>query len=122
MIKQLSGSKVKVPLMYTKEDFNRIKDIVLKDVPSTVGIILFGSYAKGTAKEDSDIDVAVLTGKEISRKDKLKILTELRWEAASKGYNTDFILNDKQDFLNKSAHPTLAKIILNEGIYLWKKT
>lgn len=34
---------------------------VVKENYNVVAIILFGSYAKGTEREDSDIDIAVIT-------------------------------------------------------------
>ena len=34
---------------------------ILKENYNVVAIILFGSYAKGTEQEDSDIDIAVIT-------------------------------------------------------------
>jgi predicted nucleotidyltransferase len=107
--------------MYTQNDFSQLKDIILKDVPSTTSIILFGSYAKGNAREDSDIDIAILTDREFARGEKLKALAELRWDTSLKGYNVDFILSNQRVFLLRRSLPTLAKIILQEGKYLWIK-
>ncbi len=39
---------------------NKYIEIVVKNY-DVVAIILFGSYAKGTQREDSDIDIAVIT-------------------------------------------------------------
>lgn len=39
---------------------NKYIEIVSKNY-DVIAIILFGSYAKGTQKEDSDIDIAVIT-------------------------------------------------------------
>lgn len=42
------------------EIVNKYIDIVSKNY-NVIAIILFGSYAKGTQREDSDIDIAVVT-------------------------------------------------------------
>lgn len=39
---------------------NKYIEIVIKNY-DVIAIILFGSYAKGTQREDSDIDIAVIT-------------------------------------------------------------
>lgn len=41
------------------ETVNRYKDAVVKEF-SPYKVVLFGSYAKGTADENSDIDVGIL--------------------------------------------------------------
>lgn len=43
--------------MYTQKDLNTIKDIILRDVPGVTDIILFGSYANGTADEKNDMGI-----------------------------------------------------------------
>ncbi len=44
-------------------------------------IILFGSYAKGTEREDSDIDIAVITDDiKTNRFDEEVNLMQLRWD------------------------------------------
>lgn len=40
-------------------------------------IILFGSRAKGNAREDSDIDVGVVTDKALELDEKLKLITDI---------------------------------------------
>jgi len=41
-------------------------------------IILFGSYANGTNKENSDIDIAVVSGDIINKFDDMAVLMKLR--------------------------------------------
>lgn len=64
--------------MYTEKDFDALRDIILHDVPDVAQIILFGSYARGDARRDSDIDFLILTNREYERKEKLKTLADLR--------------------------------------------
>ena len=55
--------------MNSKKINSKIEDIVLKYVKAicdhydVTAIILFGSYAKGTEHEDSDIDIAIVIDK-----------------------------------------------------------
>lgn len=66
--------------------------------------ILFGSYAKGTENDQSDMDIAVQlsSGKTITAKEKLNYLTEL---AKLLGIDIDII------DLNKVGQPLLSQII-----------
>jgi predicted nucleotidyltransferase len=104
--------------MYTEKDFHAIKDIIINKIPETTGVILFGSYAKGTAREESDMDFAILTKRTLERPEKLKALTELRWEIARRGYNADFLVKNEADFLWEKDLPTLSKVIFHEGVEL----
>lgn len=63
--------------MYTQQDFETIKEIVIRDIPIAVSVILFGSYARGTAKEDSDIDIVILLDKEPDWQERHKILNKI---------------------------------------------
>ncbi len=101
--------------MYTQTAIDDITDIVRKDIPCAVSVILFGSYARGSAREDSDIDIAILTGRPVDRREKLRLLAGLRWDVARKGYNADFVLKNREDFLAESRLPTLSSVIFREG-------
>lgn len=107
--------------MYTQADFEVIRDMVVNDIPGAVRLILFGSYARGTAREDSDIDMVILTENPVERREKLKLLTSLRWEIARKGYNADFLVKNEEDFLREKNLPTLSRVISSEGKVLWKR-
>jgi predicted nucleotidyltransferase len=107
--------------MYTERDISALSTIIRKDIPSTVRIILFGSYARGTANEESDMDFIILTGRILEREEKLTSLTVLRWEAARNGFNADFIVKNETDFLSEQELPTLARVISREGVVLWSR-
>ena len=107
--------------MYTEKDFTAIKDVIINSIPETVGVILFGSYAKGTAREESDMDFAILTKRNLERPEKLKVLTDLRWEIARMGYNADFLVKNEAEFLSEKELPSISKVIFQEGVELWRK-
>jgi predicted nucleotidyltransferase len=107
--------------MYSSSDFETIKDIVIAAVPSVESIFLFGSYAKGTAREQSDIDIAVLLEQELGWRERNSILNRLYGDAAQKGYNVDFLLKRADKFRDDSSLPTMSRVILREGRLLWTK-
>lgn len=107
--------------MLNKTDIKKIKDLILKLIENTENIILFGSYARGNATEESDIDFAVLINHSFERRWKLEKLSSLRKEFALLGYDVDIILKEKGDFHNEINLPTLSRVIHQEGKYVWSK-
>ena len=90
----------------------KIKDVRLKIVKilKKKGIAragIFGSYATGKARKNSDIDILIdVTGKGFSLFDLVALELELQK-----------VLNKKVDLITyKSIHPLLKKRILNEEI------
>jgi len=63
--------------MYNEKDFETVKNIAVQNVPEAVGIILFGSYAKGIAREDSDMDIMALLEKEYEWKERRAVLNRI---------------------------------------------
>lgn len=107
--------------MYTEKDLETVKSIILQDVPEVEQIILFGSYARGTAKEGSDIDFLILTSREYERKEKLKTLADLRWDIALAGYNADVLLKYQKKYTADILPPTIFRVINREGKIIWQK-
>ena len=57
-----------------------IKDEIIKLILNSINcdaIIIFGSYARETQNEDSDIDIAIKPSKEISKKDLYNLSNKL---------------------------------------------
>jgi len=107
--------------MYTEKDFTAIKNIIIRDIPNVVKVILFGSYARGDAREDSDIDFLIITNREYERKEKLKTLADLRWNIALAGYNADVLLKYQKKYTADMLSPTLSRVINREGKIIWQK-
>lgn len=77
-------------------------------------IILFGSFARGTNKKNSDVDLLVVVRKPVK---KLVRNLLLEWHV-SQGidYPVDFVSYTKKEFDKASSGITLARVALNEGI------
>ncbi len=61
-----------------KKEFEAVRNSVvseLKKLPEVKAVYLFGSYATGKAKPISDIDICVITEKDIEKSKKLGILS-----------------------------------------------
>lgn len=108
--------------MYTSSDIEDIKEIVISAVPTVESIFLFGSYAKGTAREQSDIDVAIMLNQELGWRERNRILNRLYGAVAQKGYNVDFLFKRVDKFQEESLLPTMSRVIRREGRLLWTKS
>ncbi len=105
--------------MYSSADIDSIRDLVIAAVPSAERIYLFGSYAKGTAREQSDVDIAILLDTDLHWRTRNETLNRLYRDMAQKGYNVDFVLKRSDSFFNESELPTLSRVIRREGKLLW---
>ncbi len=76
--------------------------------------ILFGSYARGEAKEDSDIDL-ILVSKEFEGKSALKrpVPFYIEWDL---GYPVDFLCYTPKEFNDLRKQVSIVSQALKEGI------
>ena len=65
--------------IYTLEEIKLILENILKNMP-VYNVILFGSYAKGTENEDSDIDIAVISDDFEDIYDCMAVLMGMTWD------------------------------------------
>jgi len=105
--------------MYSSNDFEIIKNVVISTVPQAESVYLFGSYAKGTARDQSDIDIAVLLATDLHWRERNVLLNRLYCDMSQRGYNVDFVLKKTDKFREDSLLPTLSRVILREGKLLW---
>ena len=105
--------------MYSSADFEIIKDVIVSSIPMAESVYLFGSYAKGTAREQSDIDIAILLETDLYWRERNAILNRLYCDMSQRGYNVDFVLKKSDKFRTESGLPTLSRVILREGKLLW---
>ncbi|OHD57644.1 MAG: hypothetical protein A2Y33_06300 [Spirochaetes bacterium GWF1_51_8] len=107
--------------MYQEKDFDSIKVTIVSNLPGVKKIVLFGSYAKNTASDDSDIDIAILTELPVDRREKLSALSSIRWVFGLKGYKTDIIVKTEAEYEEEKTLPSLSSVIAREGKVLWTK-
>ena len=85
-------------------------------------IILFGSYAKGSSREDSDIDICIV--KNIPRKDARRFVTEARIKLRSLilKYKIGFdIVTAPENFINEREDYFYKIDILKNGKIIYAK-
>lgn len=96
------------------EEIENIKnEIIVKYAP--VKIILFGSYAKGWEKENSDIDLCVICSYEDKKSKLVDMLINIDSER-----DIDFILYRPESWNKNIADlATFASLINREGVVLY---
>ena len=101
-----------------EEIVNMIKDRILAIAPETEAIYLFGSYAYGTPREDSDLDICVIVP------DDTADLLGLRGKIRSGLYRKvsmplDLIIKKSKDFKKRKAGVTLDRDIAENGVLIY---
>ncbi|MCF7920471.1 MAG: nucleotidyltransferase domain-containing protein [Candidatus Cloacimonetes bacterium] len=107
--------------MYQESDLNIIKDVILSEI-EPYQIVLFGSYAKGTQDENSDVDIIILTKEGFSRQKKLDLIYRLQRKFLYLNYRIDLILKKWDDFNEyKDYIGTINYDVSKEGKVLWMR-
>lgn len=107
--------------MYTKANLDKITSLIQVYLPEVDSIHLFGSYSKGSAREDSDIDITIIMNSEPQWRERKKILNNLYRETGRRGFDVDFLLKTKESFNRDKQLPTLSRAIDREGQLLWMR-
>ena len=101
-----------------KQDLN----ILLKTIAETVpvdSIYLFGSYAYGTPKKDSDLDIYVVFKDEMSKRE-LDAIDDIRLAIYPvKNMSIDILELKKNRFDDRKLYATLERKIAREGVKLY---
>jgi len=99
----------------------RAKDYILMNYGTKVeAIILYGSFIKGTADEDSDIDIAVIFRAKIDRSKEMDKIYDFLYELELESGELISIKPLSNEELKNSRWP-LYTHIKKEGISLWKR-
>lgn len=84
-------------------------------------IILFGSYARGTADEHSDVDLLVVTEQAI-RKNRIKMMAEMISEIDGLGFPKDVVVITPEEYeTDKDIPGTIARYVSKEGRLLYER-
>ena len=99
-------------------ELDKLKELIVNVVP-VEQIYLFGSYAYGTPRKDSDLDLFIILKDEVQLRD---IEAAIIIRQAISEYQTmplDLIVIKKSQYLERKAAPTLERKIAREGILLY---
>lgn len=98
----------------------KIRDMILETLGDTCEkIILFGSYAYGTPREESDIDIYVVL-KDGTKKPILWLQDIYNVLGDMENYKPiDVLANYKSRFEYRSTGPTIERTIANKGVVLY---
>jgi predicted nucleotidyltransferase len=84
-------------------------------------IILFGSYARGTADEHSDVDFLVIT-EQAMRENRLRMMTDMDRALGGLGIAKDIVVLTPEEFEEDKDIPgTIARYAAKEGKLLYER-
>jgi len=78
-----------------------IKETIENRGIKVLKVILFGSRAKGNAREDSDWDFLVIVDKDLDRKEKWDIIIKIKRKLAELKIPNDITINSIREFEEK---------------------
>jgi len=88
----------------------------ISSLEGVIQVYLFGSYAYGSAHDESDIDLMVIIDDNLNR---AKMALTISRGLSSIIVPVDVLVNRKSDFYKASNEPTLQKRIKSEGVLLY---
>jgi predicted nucleotidyltransferase len=84
-------------------------------------IILFGSYARGTADEHSDVDFMVITD-HVGKQNRLHLMTKMDDTLGGMGIAKDIVVLTQEEFeVDKDIPGTIARYAAKEGKLLYER-
>jgi len=101
------------------EKLSILIDAAVKEIPGIEKIYLFGSYAYGKPSEESDLDLMVITDKEID--DAILSVTEIRYNTWGKVGVFDMLVYSEKVFNDRKEKYNLEKKVFNEGKIIYER-
>jgi predicted nucleotidyltransferase len=101
-----------------QSELDKLKELIINAVP-VEQIYLFGSYAYGKPRKDSDLDLYVVLKDDVETREidaEVKILNAIGRE---KTKPVDIIANKKSRYLRLTTGPTMERKIAREGIKIY---
>ena len=99
-------------------ELDKLKDLIINAMP-VEQIYLFGSYARGTPRKDSDLDLYVVLKDDNPMRDLDAGLQISMAIARKKSMPVDIIAKKKKDFLSRLNDFTLERVVNREGIRIY---
>jgi predicted nucleotidyltransferase len=99
-------------------ELDKLKDLIINAIPVD-RIFLFGSYAYGTPRKDSDLDLYVVLKDDVPLRD-LDAGLQIRMAIdRKKSMPVDIIAKKKRDFESRLDNITLERMVNQEGIRIY---
>jgi len=99
-------------------ELDKLKEIIIKTLPIDQ-IYLFGSYAYGNPRKDSDIDLFIVLKDEVEIRE-IDAAIQIRLAVANhQTFSLDLIISKKSKYLERQTAPTLERKIAREGVLLY---
>ena len=102
-----------------QENLRLIKESVLKVIPDTETIYLFGSFVNGTPHKDSDLDICVIAPDNVGRI--IDLQAEVRGELSDTSFDMpmDLLIKRSAKFHQRKQVATFDKVIAREGVVIY---
>jgi len=101
-----------------KEELDKLKELIIHTVP-VEQIWLFGSYAYGTPRKDSDLDLYVVLKDDIQMR-LIDAAINIRIAIGrKKTMPVDVVTNTLGRYRERSGFPTLERTVANKGIKIY---
>jgi predicted nucleotidyltransferase len=101
------------------EKLSILIDATVKEIPGIEKIYLFGSYAYGKPSWESDLDLMVITDKEID--DAILSVTEIRYNTWGKVGVFDMLVYSEKVFNDRKEKYHLENKVFNEGKIIYER-
>ena len=97
---------------------DKLKELIIEAIP-VEQIFLFGSYAYGKPRKDSDLDLYVVLKDDVPMRD-LDAGLQIRFAIdRKKSMPVDIIAKKKSDFISRLDDITLERIVNRDGIRIY---
>jgi len=103
-------------------DLDALVKTIAEESPAIEDIYLFGSYLRGDAGEESDVDIALILRNELDWRSRREILNHLYLKSAQQGVPAEFHVKSRAVFEAEQKIPGLSKTITEEGKLLWTRS
>jgi len=99
-------------------ELEKLKELIINAIP-VEQIYLFGSYAYGTPRKDSDLDLYVVLKDDVPLRD-LDAGLQIRFAIdRKKSMPVDIIAKKKKDFLSRLDDMTLERVVNRDGVRIY---
>ena len=106
-----------------KQKLDYVTDCVLRVVPETESIILFGSYAYGEPHKDSDLDIYVIVPDKVEERDldlEIGISREIGKDYDKLMFPLDLLVAKSSLFHDRRTRPTISRTVANKGVVIYE--